>query len=88
MKLLPAPLSGAVGFVLQGSVFVAGGRHGNEITDQILHIDLITGAATPAGLLPEPASSSSVAVLGDTAFVFGGEAAVAKAGVVAIRAAR
>ena len=85
---LPAPLSNATAFVLEGGVFVAGGRLGANATDQILRIDLVTGAATPIGTLPEPVANASVAVVGDAAYLFGGEAATAKASVVAIRAVR
>jgi N-acetylneuraminic acid mutarotase len=71
---LPAPLSHASAVVLRGRVFVLGGFASNQVTDQVLEFDPKSGAvkAQPARL-PAPRSDGAVAVVGDAAYLVGGQ---------------
>ncbi len=70
---LPQALGHASAFVLDGDLFVAGGRNGQAPTAQIWSIDTSTGAVRAAGALPGARSDAAVAVVGNTAFMVGGE---------------
>jgi hypothetical protein len=76
----PAPLGHAVAFTLDGHIYVAGGRvgtstsdSGNKVSNQIWSFDPATGAVTPAGTLPYAVADAGAAVVGDRAYILGGE---------------
>jgi DNA-binding beta-propeller fold protein YncE len=86
---LPAPLSRAVALPDGGGVLLLGGLRRSQVTsDQILHLDLARGAATPAGRLAAPVHDAAAALLGGTAYVFGGGARQTTADVQAVAPGR
>ena len=72
---LPRTLAHATAFVLDGRLFIAGGRHAGRAVDSILAFDPATGAVTPAGHLPRALSDAAAVVVGGNAWLVGGEAA-------------
>ena len=70
---LPVTLGHASAAVLDGQLFVLGGRTGTTLSDHIWRIDTATGAASAAGTLPYPRSDAGVAVIGNRAWLIGGE---------------
>jgi hypothetical protein len=72
---LPAPLSRAVALPDGDGALLLGGLQRSQATsDQILHLDLARGTATPAGRLAAPVHDAAGALLGGTVYVFGGGA--------------
>lgn len=74
---LPSPRTQAMAVVLGGSVFLAGGATsgstGARILDDVLRYDPASYALTPAGTLPYATSDAAVGVVGDKAYLVGGE---------------
>lgn len=75
---LPQPLTDAVAATLRGRVYVFGGKYGGVPSAQVWRLDVgPSGAAsialTPVATLPTPVTAAAVAVLGDTAYLVGGE---------------
>ena len=71
---LPAPLSRAVALPDGGggALLLGGLERSQASSDRILHLDLARGTATPAGRLAAPVHDAAGALLGGTAYVFGG----------------
>ncbi len=77
---LPVPLGHAAAVNLGGSIYVLGGRTGagtstatTTTSATIYRFDPATASVTEVGKLPKPVADFGVAVLGDTAYVLGGE---------------
>ena len=70
---LPVPLSHESLFILDGTMFMAGGRSGGAVRRQVDVIDPATGALTRAGLLPQPAADMAMGQIGNNVYLFGGE---------------
>jgi len=77
---LPTPLGHAFGFLLNGSIYVAGGRTGmgdttatTPASTAIWRFDPVTDQVTPAGTLPGGVADGGVAVVADKAYLVGGE---------------
>jgi non-specific serine/threonine protein kinase len=77
---LPVPLGHAGAVNLGGTIYVFGGRTGvgtstaaTTTSSTIYRFDPATGTVTEVGRLPKPVADFGVAVLGDTAYVLGGE---------------
>ena len=74
---LPQPMGHMVAGVIGGSVYAMGGRSGTgtRLTDSaaVWRFDPATGAVAQVGSLPAPLSDSTLAVVGDTAYLIGGE---------------
>ena len=70
---MPNPISHASAMVLDGRIFVVGGRSGGIAQDAIWQIDALTGASRLAGRLPEPVSDFALAVVGGVGYAIGGE---------------
>lgn len=75
---LPQPLTDAVAATVHGRIYVFGGQLAGTMSDQVWRLDLgPTGAGpigfTPVATLPTPVTDAAVAVLGDTAYLVGGE---------------
>ncbi len=76
---LPGPLQGAVAFTLGRSVYLAGGTPSSDSAQPasrtVYSFDSRRGAVRRAGRLRVAAAYAGVAVLGDTAWILGGESA-------------
>jgi hypothetical protein len=77
---LPHPVTGAAGFTLGGTLFVAGGQvsqpgrtPASTISGQVLSYQPGSAAVTLAGQLPVPVAGAGVAVTGHTAYLVGGD---------------
>ena len=70
---LPEAIGHASVFTLDGAIYLAGGRGPNGYTDRIDRLDPMTGTLVTIGHLPNPESDGPAAVVGDTAYIFGGE---------------
>jgi hypothetical protein len=72
---LPVPLSHATAAVLDGAVYVFGGRSGGHVVDSVYKLSIGPAGVTAAevGALPIPTSDMAVATLGATAYLIGGE---------------
>lgn len=70
---LPAATSHASAFVVGNSMFLAGGRTPQGITDRIWRVEPSVGSFVFAGYLPSPRSDSAAAVVGDRVYLAGGE---------------
>ncbi len=72
---LPVALAHAAAFVLQGQLYVAGGKVNGQPQSQVYRIDPETGIVTSAGLLPGPRADSGVYAADGKAWLLGGELA-------------
>jgi hypothetical protein len=70
---LPQPMGHATAFILDGHVFVAGGRSGTEPSAAIWRLDPATGALAPAGHLPGPVSDAGSVTIDGVGYLVGGE---------------
>ncbi|MBV9660827.1 MAG: hypothetical protein JO337_06695, partial [Acidimicrobiales bacterium] len=77
---LPVTLSHAAAATLDGSVYIFGGRSAGNVVDTVYKLVASSSgvSATAAGALPVPASDMAVAVLGQTAYLVGGEGQLAQ----------
>ena len=75
---LPQPLTDAVAATVKGHIYVFGGQLAGRISNQVWRLDLGpngTGPVTfePVATLPTPVTDAAIAVLGNTAYLVGGE---------------
>lgn len=70
---LPRAFGHAAALVLDGQVFVLGGRSGTVPSAAIWRLDQATGALAPAGQLPGPVSDAGSVVLNGVGYLIGGE---------------
>ena len=75
---LPQPLTDAVAATVKGHIYVFGGQLAGRISDQVWRLDVgPTGSGPvtfePVATLPTPVTDAAIAVLGNTAFLVGGE---------------
>ena len=70
---LPEPMGHAAAIVLDGQIFVLGGRSGNVPSADIFRLDQSSGALVPAGRLPAPISDAGAVVVGGVGYLVGGE---------------
>ena len=72
---LPQPMGHATALVLDGQMFVLGGRSGTVPSAAILRLDQASGTLDPAGQLPEALSDAGSVVAGGVGYLVGGEVA-------------
>lgn len=72
---LPQPLGDAVAVTLAGRVLLAGGRDGARVSRTVWEFDPRTVTFRRVARLPVAVGMPGVAVVGDTAWLFGGETA-------------
>jgi hypothetical protein len=70
---LPVAITEATAWVQGGAVYLAGGRQGTTVSSAIWRVEPGSGQVITVGALPAPAADAAVAVLGDVAYLFGGE---------------
>lgn len=70
---LPQPMGHATALVLDGNVFVVGGRSGSVPSAAIWRLDASSGSLQPAGQLPQAMSDAGSVVVGGVGYVVGGE---------------
>ena len=75
---LPQPLGHAAAGVLDGSVYLFGGRSGGHALDSVMKLDAATAAFTTVGSIPLPMSDMAVAPMGETLYLIGGEGQLAQ----------
>lgn len=71
---IPTGLSHASAAVLNGAIYVFGGRSGGHAIATVSLFNPATGQLQPVGALPSARSDMGVAVVGNTAYLVGGEA--------------
>jgi hypothetical protein len=69
---MSTPITNAMAFAIDGSVFLAGGKVDATRSSDVSHFDPATSTLTPVAKLPAGLSDSSVSVSGRSAFLFGG----------------
>jgi hypothetical protein len=75
---MPAPISAATAVTLEGQIFIAGGQVAKGggahlvASRMVLAYNPADGLVTPAGTLPVAVANAAAAVIGDTAFLVGG----------------
>jgi hypothetical protein len=72
---LPQPMGHATALVLDGQIFVLGGRSGSVPSAAIFRLDPTTGVLAPAGNLPGPESDAGSVVVDGVGYLVGGEVA-------------
>jgi hypothetical protein len=70
---LPQPMGHAAALVLDGQIFVLGGRSGTVPSAAMYRLDPASGALAPAGHLPEPVSDAGAVAVGGVGYLVGGE---------------
>lgn len=70
---LAAGLSHAAAVTLNNTIYVFGGRSGGHAIDTISRLNPTTGQLLTIGHLPAPRSNMGVAMMGQTAYLLGGE---------------
>jgi hypothetical protein len=70
---LPQPMGHAAALVLDGQIFVLGGRSGTVPSAAIFRLDPSSGALVLAGHLPDPVSDAGAVVVGGVGYLVGGE---------------
>jgi hypothetical protein len=70
---LPQPMGHATALVLDGQIFVLGGRAGTVPSATIFRLDPASGAVTRAGNLPEALSDAGSVVVRGVGYLVGGE---------------
>jgi hypothetical protein len=70
---LPEPLGHATALILDGQIFVLGGRTGTVPSAMIWRLDPASGALAPAGQLPTPVSDAGSVTVGGVGYLVGGE---------------
>jgi hypothetical protein len=70
---LPKPMGHATALILDGQIFVLGGRSGTVPSAAIWRLDPSSGAVAVAGQLPEPVSDAGSVVVGGLGYLVGGE---------------
>jgi N-acetylneuraminic acid mutarotase len=70
---LPQPMGHATALILDGEIFVLGGRSGTVPIATIFRLDPASGAVTLAGQLPRAVSDAGSVVVGGVGYLVGGE---------------
>lgn len=75
---LPQPLTDAVAATVRGHIYLFGGQRSGAISNQVWRMDVGPAGAgpisfAPVATLPTPVTDAAIAVLGDTAYLVGGE---------------
>lgn len=70
---LPKPMGHATALILDGQIFVLGGRSGTVPSAAIYRLDPASGAPTLAGQLPQAVSDAGSVVVGGVGYLVGGE---------------
>jgi hypothetical protein len=70
---LPEPLGHATALILDGQIFVLGGRSGSVPSAAIWRLDPTSGVLAPAGQLPGPVSDAGSVTVGGVGYLVGGE---------------
>ena len=70
---LPKPMGHATALVLDGQIFVLGGRSGTVPSSAIFRLDQSTGAVVRAGHLPRAVSDAGSVVVDGVGYLVGGE---------------
>jgi hypothetical protein len=70
---LPQPIGHATALILDGQMFVLGGRSGTTPSAVIYRLDPASGTLEAAGQLPGPVSDAGSVVVGDVGYLVGGE---------------
>jgi hypothetical protein len=70
---LPQPMGHATALILDGEIFVLGGRSGTVPSAAIFRLDPASGALAPAGHLPEAVSDAGSVVVDGVGYLVGGE---------------
>jgi hypothetical protein len=70
---LPQPMGHATAMILDGQVFVLGGRSGTVPSATIFRLDAASGVLTLAGQLPRAVSDAGSVVVGGVGYLVGGE---------------
>jgi hypothetical protein len=70
---LPRPTGHATALVLDGHIFVIGGRSGTVPSAAIWRLEPTTGTLAPAGQLPAPVSDAGSVTVGGVGYLVGGE---------------
>jgi hypothetical protein len=70
---LAQPLGHATALILDGQIFVVGGRSGIGPSAAIWRLDPASGALAPAGELPGPVSDAGAVSVGGAGYLVGGE---------------
>jgi Kelch motif protein len=69
---LSAPVSHASSMVLDGVIYLLGGRRGGAASDVILRFDPARNTTVPAGRLPEPVFDGAAGTASNTGYLVGG----------------
>jgi hypothetical protein len=69
---LPRRLAHASATVLNGGIYVLGGRRSGVASDQILHFDPVRRTVAPAGKLPVPVFDAAAATAAGVTYMAGG----------------
>jgi hypothetical protein len=70
---LPQPMGHATAVILDGQIFVLGGRSGSVPSAAIFRLDAASGALAPAGQLPGAVSDAGSVVVDGVGYLVGGE---------------
>lgn len=75
---LPQPLTDAVAATVKGNIYVFGGQLAGRISNQVWRLNVGPNGAgpvtfEPVATLPTPVTDAAIAVLGNTAYLVGGE---------------
>jgi hypothetical protein len=70
---LPGPMGHATAVIVDGQIFVVGGRAGTIPSAAIWRLDPATGSLARAGQLPGPVSDAGSVVIGGVGYLVGGE---------------
>ncbi|MBO0834802.1 MAG: hypothetical protein J2P28_04680, partial [Actinobacteria bacterium] len=70
---LPTPLGHSTALILDGQIFVLGGRSGSVPSSAIFRLDQASGAVVPAGHLPAGVSDAGSVAIGGVGYLVGGE---------------
>ncbi len=70
---LPQPMGHATALILDGQIFVLGGRSGTVPSATIFRLDPASGAVVPSGRLPQAVSDAGSVVVGGVGYLVGGE---------------
>jgi hypothetical protein len=70
---LPQAMGHATALILDGHMFVMGGRSGTTPSAVIYRLDPASGTLEAAGQLPGPVSDAGSVVVGDVGYLVGGE---------------
>jgi N-acetylneuraminic acid mutarotase len=72
---LPQQMGHATALILDGQIFILGGRSGTTPSAAIYRLDQTSGAVVPAGRLPRAVSDAGSVVVDGVGYLVGGEAA-------------